>query len=225
MNKETVATILGVASLSLLKSKGSAGILITPNDLQELKSTEIEVQFDFSTDPDEYTSPWMVIDSFPEELMKLSNDWSSTYTNLTMDYVIQDQQQWLLRFDDFLYCDFGDAGDIANAICNESEYILRILYHMQVLHYLKSIEIIEDQWPQYNDNPNDREIELTINITLKFCDEETIKEIANTIGLLIRILYFSDYSVGNIIIDPNNKLSEKAKYVFRNKPKSELRRF
>ena len=227
-NKSSLSLIGAIVFGSLiknLKSKGSAGLLIrNPKDLEELEKTEIEVQFEFETDlDDEFTTLSNVIDDFPRELMKLSNDLSSTYTKLTMHDVIQDQQRWLLRFQDVLYCDFPDAGDIANAICNRIQrYPAELTLHMQVLHYLKSIEIIEKQWPQ---NPYSREIELTINITLKLCDEKTIEEIADTIGLLIRFLYFSDYHTGNVTIDPNNKLSETVKSLIFGRKKSELRRF
>lgn len=94
------------------------------------------------------------------------------------------------------------------------------------MHHLKSIRIIRDNFPEDDYLDEESDAELTVLITVKFCREEEILRIVNSIGFLMRQNIFgSDVDTGNIIIDPNNKLSETVKSLIFKSKKSELRRF
>jgi len=224
-NKSSLSLIGAIVFGSLiknLKSKGSAGLLISnPKDLEELEKTEIEVQFTCKALVERDLIERSDVDYNFKSIIDMSKNFSARYPNLSIN---RNDSLTILR--NFIYSNRYSYGEIGTEIYEEIEGGHSIKGFLILLHHLKSIRIIRDNFPEDDYLDEESDAELTVLITVKFCREEEILRIVNSIGFLMRQNIFgSDVDTGNIIIDPNNKLSETVKSLIFGSKKSELRRF
>jgi len=228
MNKATIATILGVASLSLVKKIGSSSKLISFLGNPEPIEATITGYFYPCRDNVGETYDAVADMDLDLELEDESGDLMDLSYALQSDTDIDPSNTDEAHFLQFLntsyniisqymtqnigYVGLGDASDL-------------IKRYVSVLYNLKSIKL--DFPEDMIDSDNENRIICNIHCTFKFTN--TGSQISNMMEDIVEILgqnnQFEDYLSSSTKVDPQNKLTEKMKkYVFGTTI-SELRKF
>lgn len=230
MNREIIATILGVASLSLVKKIGSSSNLRSFLGNPELIEGVIRGHF--------YPCPHMIGETYDSvadmdldwELEGDSDDLMKLSRALQNDIEINPNNTNYTVFNNFLN---------NNSANNVSQYLIENIQNMNLLDrhdlikrytsLLYNLQSITLDFPEDMIDIEDGVLSVVCNIHCTFKFTNTESEIIDMMEDIIDILgqnnYFEDFLSSYEQVDPQNKLTEKIKkYVFGN-TSSELRRF
>ena len=233
MNKEVLATILGVASLSLVKKIGSSSKLVSFLGNPEPIEATIKGYF--------YPCPHMIDDA---------DNIEDAVAGLSLDSELEGDCDDLMRLSHALqnYTDINpnntdEAGflQFLNTFSsnNISQYMIEnigyvdledvddtIKIYTSILYNLQSIKLY---FPEDSIWTNDHAVHIVCNIHCTFKFTNTKNEIVNMMEDIVDILgqnnIFEDFLSSSTKVDPQNKLTEKMKKHVFGTTASQLRRF